>query len=243
MRLSFATAMRIAMLLAGAPAADALAGGFSVSPIGLSLDSRDASASVRVLNTSDETIVVQSKALKWSQAQGRDSTVETRELLVNPPIFRLAPGEEQLVRVAPRNSTRGPIEDAYRLLIREVPPKEEPASGRGAFRIAVAHNMPVYIRPPTPDPNPAANWRAERTAEGVRLIGENGGTSRYRIQDVEFSVGDARLQRTFLVVLAQSRLELDLALRPDPASRSLQIRAQDEAGRPVSIDVPLEERP
>src|SRR5512143_133357 len=96
------------LLLAAANVA--VAASFSIAPLGLSIPSRDSSASVVAENTGGAPLVIQVKAQAWRQDAGNDVRDDTRELIVNPPIFKLAPGEQQLVRVASRAGPPADVE-------------------------------------------------------------------------------------------------------------------------------------
>ena len=76
---------------------------FGLSPLGLAIGANELSGSVVVTNTGSDEIVIQARPYAWSQS-GKESRADTRDLIVNPPIFKLAPGEQQLVRVASRSA-------------------------------------------------------------------------------------------------------------------------------------------
>src|SRR5512144_1571708 len=96
---------------------DAAAGGVTLTP-------RESSAAVNVENTGDSTVVIQVRVQAWLQRDGKDVREDTREVIVNPPIFKLARGEQQLVRFAPRAAPPRDTERAYRVVFQEVPPRD-----------------------------------------------------------------------------------------------------------------------
>jgi len=209
----------------------AVAASFGLSPLGLAIGANELSGSVVVTNSGPDEIVIQARPYAWSQS-GKESRADTRDLIMNPPIFKLAPGEQQLVRVASRTAPLAEAERAYRVVFREVPlSATNPQPG---FRITVAMDIPVYIEPLKPA-NASVTWRVERSS----LIGENAGGRRLRLRNVQLMDGE-KVVHTLpgLVVLAHSRLDIEL---PETASQAhgLRLIGQDDADQPVAIDIPL----
>jgi fimbrial chaperone protein len=92
----------------------AAAASFGVAPIGLTIASNENSGSVVVTNTGADPVVIQARAFAWTQSVD-DVRTETRDLIINPPLFKLAAGESQLVRVASRRPAPEQTELAFRL--------------------------------------------------------------------------------------------------------------------------------
>ena len=79
------------LIVATAPA---VAASFGLSPLGLAIGANELSGSVVVSNSGHDEIVIQARPYAWSQS-GKESRADTRDLIMNPPIFKLAPGEQQ----------------------------------------------------------------------------------------------------------------------------------------------------
>jgi fimbrial chaperone protein len=211
-------ALRVAVVGLLAAANLAWAGGFSLSPLRLSIPARDVSGAVVAENTGNAPIVIQVRPQQWTQHDGKDVRSETRDLVVNPPIFKLGPGEQQLVRVASRLGAPASDERAYRAVFTEVPARETPQTQPG-LRFAVAMDIPVFIESVAPRSPQPILWKAERTSEGVRLRADNPGTVHYRITDVQFSVDGKALHKLgFIVILPKSWLAYDLPAPPRGAT-------------------------
>jgi len=210
--------------------ASAVAASFGLSPLGLTISGRETSGSVVVTNTGAEEVVIQARPYAWSQS-GQESRADTRDLLLNPPIFKLAAGEQQLVRIAPRIAALPDTERAYRVVFSEVPPQSAP--GTSGFRITLAMDIPVYIEP-VKAAQPAVTWRRQ----GANLVVQNAGGRHYRLREVQVFDG-TKVVHTVprIVVLSRSWLEIDLREAALPA-RALRLVGQDDADQQVSIDVP-----
>ncbi len=120
------------------------AGSFQVNPVRVELSAQEKSAVIRVLNTGDETVTIQSQVLAWSQQDGTDQLIPTREVLVSPPIFRLKPGATQIVRVGLLRQIDEHRELSYRLQIEEIP--SPPAPDFKGLQVALRIGMPVFIK-------------------------------------------------------------------------------------------------
>jgi fimbrial chaperone protein len=127
-----------------AVASMAAASSFSLSPLGLSIRANEASGAVTARNQGSETIVIQVRAFTWSQdAEGAEKRTETQDLIINPAVFRIGPGEEQFVRIGPKGSRARDAERAYRLVFSEVLPTLPPGA-QSALRMSLAMDVPLY---------------------------------------------------------------------------------------------------
>jgi len=234
--------VRLAALLLLVAAQGAFAGSFSVSPLGVTIPSRDAAGSVTVTNAADQPVVIQVRTQAWSQRDGKEVREDTREVIVNPPIFRLGPGEQQLVRFASRMGAPREDESAYRVIFSEVPQRDAPRTEPG-FTIALAMDIPLYLEPLAPPRAEPVRWQAERTASGVRVSVDNPGNLHYRLVNLEFAAGMESLhQQGNLVVLPRSRLVFEFA-KPARDATAIKLTAEDLAGHPVSLDIALSPAP
>lgn len=210
------------------------AASFGLAPIGITIAPREQSGSVVVTNTGADDVVIQVRPYAWTQ-NGQESRTETRELVLNPPIFKLAAGAQQLVRVASRVAAPQEVERAYRLVFSEVPAAAQEVEATG-FRIRVAMDIPLYVEPVTLSSVQLA-WRLERSADGSRLVVTNSGGRHFRLRDVRVHErAEAIHTIPRIVVLAKSTLAIDL---PETAKNAqvLRLIGQDDADQPVSIDI------
>ena len=115
-----------------------------------------------------------------------------RDLMINPPIFKLAAGEQQLVRVAPRGAPPPDVERAYRLVFSEVPEVKRPrqrraSASRSRWTFRCSSNRWFAAQP-------AVTWRLEHVGDRSRLVAENSGGRHLRLRDVQVLDG-TRLAR------------------------------------------------
>ena len=131
----------------GAPHA-VYASTFSVAPVRIFLQPRDKATAITVFNEGDSEVVLQADVYQWRQlAKGEDDVQLSEDLIVSPPIIKLAPGAKQVVRLA-RLSLAPPAEQqTYRLIVREVAEIAAVKPASVNVQIALALSMPVFITP------------------------------------------------------------------------------------------------
>jgi fimbrial chaperone protein len=210
----------------------AAAGGFGLSPIGLTISGKEISGSVTATSAGSGPVVLQATVLAWHQENGRDGTAPTESVSVIPPLFKLDPGAAQLIRIIPKPGSRGSTQQAYRLVVREVPTSE--SNIRLGANFVFAMDVPVYIDPPGTALVPA---RPKVTLRGSAVVFANDGDRYFRITDVRFMVEGKEVHREVRVVaLGRSHLAVEI---PQEAARAgrVEVLATSEDGQPISFTV------
>ena len=168
------------------------AGSFSVTPVRIYMALRDRAIAVTLVNEGDTPIVLQADLNQWRQApDGRDELIPTEDLILSPPIIKLAPGARQVVRlarIAPPDLQR---QLTYRLIMREVP-EATPAKEGVQVTIALALSMPVFITPP----GAKRELACEFTPVDPQFLGatcDNRGNAYAQIRSVRFLRGEQAL--------------------------------------------------
>jgi fimbrial chaperone protein len=164
-------------------------GAFTISPIRIELTARAPVAAVTVRNNDAATpAVIQTQAMAWSQREGNDVYEESRALVVSPPIFTIAPGSEQVVRIALRGAPPAERESLYRIYFQELPGTvEDPATTerRPTLRMVLRMGVPVIVGPATGKVTAKPVLKIERTATGAsRVIVRNEGTGHLRVTNL-----------------------------------------------------------
>jgi fimbrial chaperone protein len=179
------------LLLASIASAAALAGQFSVTPVRIFMHPKERAAAITVTNESDEDLVMQADVYAWKQkADGEDDLVLSEDLILAPPILKLAPHARQVVRLAVLNPVASSEQRTYRMIVREVP-EARPADKAVQVQIALAFSLPVFITPPEAKRDLACS--IERTgADTVRANCANGGRAYVQPRELALVAGDGR---------------------------------------------------
>lgn len=124
----------------------AQAGNFTVSSVNISMPSRQPTYALTITNESaDEPLSMQLDTFTWSQKDGQEVYEASKDILISPRVFNIAPAASQIVRIALRNRQDFSTEQTYRLFVKEIP-SEKPLE-EGGVRVALQMNIPVHIVP------------------------------------------------------------------------------------------------
>ncbi|MFN3389638.1 MAG: molecular chaperone, partial [Allosphingosinicella sp.] len=170
-----------ALLLAGLvlAASPAAAGALRINPVTVAVMPDEGAAELRLHNEDKRPAAVRVTALRWTQADGRDRTEPTRDLVVSPPIFTVAPGAQQLIRIGFRNRVPGA---AYRLIVEEIPGPKAPGTG---ISVTLKLDLPLHVIAGR-DAAPSLSWAARRGPDGALLVeGRNSGDRHAQILAIE----------------------------------------------------------
>jgi fimbrial chaperone protein len=208
------------------------AGSFSVNPVRVTLSAKQPVAAITVRNNAAEPAVVQLEASAWSQEEGQDVLVPSSDLLATPPIFTVAPGKAQILRVGLRRPASATGEITYRLVLREVPPQTPPERG---LRVALMISMPIFVVPAT-SVAPTLAWRATRAADGqIRVHVTNSGNAHVQLSKIDLALaagGKTLGSRTVAeyVLPGNTRSWLVKTASPANGGAKVQIHSATDAG-------------
>lgn len=153
------------------------AGSYSVHPVTLELSAAQPATTLKVRNREQSPVTLQLATRKWSQTDGEDSLSNTRDIIAVPPTFTIEPGEEQVVRIGLRQVEPLLLEQAYRVLLQEIPGDSSNGSG---LQFALNMSLPLFVKP-SHAAKPDLAWLVERQDEGrVALSVENKGTGHFK---------------------------------------------------------------
>jgi fimbrial chaperone protein len=177
---------------------DAAAGMIGVSPLRVDFDVAQQTGVLRIFNTGDTDMSMQVDARDWSQAEdGSDEYESTSDGIAVPPIFSIAPGETQIIRVGLVGGQRPDREVAHRLFLTELPqPTYDPLGGQLRMRLIVS--LPIFTAPAAVEPGSDLEIVETVTEEGVlRARFRNPGNTHIRVQEVAaIDTSGAEAQRT-----------------------------------------------
>lgn len=148
-------ALALACALAGIGRA-AGATGLQVAPTTLTLAAARSADGLWLSNTGAESLHAQVRVYAWTQEGGEDHLAPSRALAISPPMLQLEPGAKQLVRVIRVDAPPTGNEQAFRLLVDELPldapaPAAEPKPGAAtALKFVLRYSVPIFVAPATP---------------------------------------------------------------------------------------------
>ena len=170
----------LALTLTGAEA-----GSFMVDPTRIELGADQMSATLVIRNDDQEPTVIRVESRAWRQKDGEDIYEATSEILITPPVVTVAPGSEQILRVALRRPLDGKKELSYRIFLLEVPPPPRP--GFRGLQVALRISLPVFALPAAGATSKTA-WRLAYQAKEHALRVDLANTGDAHMQMQEFSL-------------------------------------------------------
>lgn len=218
----------------------ALAGSVQVDPISIELAHDRSSTSLTVRNRDSQPVSMRVRTYRWSQQNGEDVYQDSDDLIVSPPIFTIAPGRSQLIRIGPRTPSAG---SAYRIVLEEIPAAMREGTG---IRVALRINLPFYILPEGGG-RAALSWSGWRDHDGnVFVEARNNGTRHSQVTtlaSVDAAGAETVLSSRIAVVLPGGSRRWEAGPRPQfAAGATLELRARGAAGEISRGHVVLEQR-
>lgn len=214
-------------LLASVPAA---AGGLQVSPVSVTLTARETADGLTLGNVGDSTLHAQVRVYRWRQGEEGEVLEPSTGLAISPPMVALEPGASQLVRVIRTGPApaAGAAEDAYRIVVDELPVAD--AKAGGGLDFVFRYSLPVFVEPAGPEIQPDLEWKLVEVDGAIGLEVRNAGRKHAQVADVAVRWPDG--QRTELApgllgyALAGTSMTWGTAepWRPTAPSGSLEVR-------------------
>ena len=131
----------------------AWANGLQVAPTSVTISSAKPAGELWISHTSQtdfkKPMHAQIRVFAWSQDKGQDLLHPTKAMVVTPPLMTIEGTVPQLVRVLalPEALSQVQTEQAYRLIVDEIPDQHESSGG---LSFVMHYSIPVFITPQTP---------------------------------------------------------------------------------------------
>ncbi len=166
-------------------AGGASAASLQVAPVLLEVAAPGATTTVTLRNTGVSPITTQVRVFRWIQDGGKERFEPTEDVVASPPAAELRPGQDYVVRVVRLAKTPLAGEEAYRLLIDELP---QPTQRGRAVNFVVRHALPLFFDSQDGSA-PRASWRVTQKGRVVSLTATNEGDRRIRLSGVKIDSG------------------------------------------------------
>ncbi len=221
-----------------AAASPAAAGSFKVNPVNLSIPADRSATSLSLTNTDGQPVSVRVLTYTWTQPDGRDLYVDTNQVIVSPPIFTLAPGQTQLVRVGLKQRRSG---EFYRVIFEEIP---RAGTATSAIQVALRLNLPLFVEAAKGKPD--LRWQAWRDRSGtLSLDARNLGNRHQKVLQIDLGCeagGDCIRSKEMGDVLPQGSKQWGLGRHPEiGAGSTISLKIRTPTGD-VQTQVVVQER-
>lgn len=163
-----------------------------------------------------QPVTVQVRVLGWTQGQGDDQFDAQKDVIASPPITDIAAGARQMVRLMAMGPATPLSEDAYRVIVDELPRPagalangEAPQAAMGV-QLQVRYAIPLFVygpgavgprmpaaalaavrAAPVRTLEPDLSWRIDSRGDAHRLVLRNDGGGHGRLTAVLWETGAA----------------------------------------------------
>lgn len=118
-----------------------------VYPVNIDFKKNEKVKAVYVSNAGNSAINAQIRVYQWEQKNNKNTLSETKNIITSPPITDIPPAQQQLIRIILSSINDNGKEQAYRLVIDELPGSEDPEND-GAVKFLLRYSLPVFIHTP-----------------------------------------------------------------------------------------------
>ena len=118
-----------------------------VWPIFQAIKSDDRGSELWLQNRGSHDVTLQIRVFKWQQRQSASVYSDQKNVLASPPFVTVKPGEKQLIRMIRLRPTSPQQEDAYRIVIDEIPQASTaPEQGHEAgLMMRMRYVLPLFL--------------------------------------------------------------------------------------------------
>lgn len=188
--------------LAASPAPAQSSGALLIWPVDPVIEAKQNATAIWLENSGNAPKTLQVRIFAWAQKDGHNVYAAQNDVIGSPPIVTIGPGERQLVRLTRTVAPSEEPEQAYRVIVDEIPVPQAAEAGAGAsvsFRMrysiplfSYAQGMPPDLRDTikTQHVKRELKWRVAQDAEGRYLEVKNEAKIHARLVDVSFELGD-----------------------------------------------------
>ena len=232
-----AMALLLAAWLFAAPSG---AANLRITPVKIEMPPGQGSTEVRVRNAEDAEAAFQVETFTWRQNQhGEDILEPTDQLIAVPPLFRIDPDAEQVVRIGHMAAPSADNETSYRLVLTELPLQKAEAGGP-AVRVRLRIVLPVFIGPASGPAAPALRLESVTRHEHeirVALTNVGGGHDRLAHARLLDAAGQT-LAEAGQALYVLGRSEVTLMLKEPEGARARSVEVTTLTGETFQRDVP-----
>lgn len=114
---------------------------FTISPLKLEFKESEKVISAMLTNESDEEKHFQVSIVKLGKKGDKVNSIQSKDLMVTPLMFKIQPHKQQLIRIA-RKDLASNLSDVYKLEVKELPHKQK---GDNVVHLVTQFNIPISL--------------------------------------------------------------------------------------------------
>jgi fimbrial chaperone protein len=207
----------------------ASAASLSVSPILLRVVTPSKQTILTVNNLARRQVTVQLRVFKWVLRDGKDYFLNTRDVIVSPPIARLRSNGSLQVRILCTSSQPVVGEETYRVIVDEVPDANRVRNV--GVNLALRYTLPLFFLNPSAR-QPRLTWSVRGSGKRRQLLVQNNGDVHVRL--AALAIGNFQISKGLAgYALGRSVRIFDLPPRAPSSGRVTAITGQGKLSAAV----------
>lgn len=108
--------------------------------------SADASATeLWIQNQGNSATTMQVRIVRWQQENGFERYTAQQDVVASPPIVTIGTGNKQLIRLIRQGTIPKGVEQAYRIIVDEIPQPDVKASPAIGLRLQMRYSIPLFV--------------------------------------------------------------------------------------------------
>ncbi len=96
-------------------------------------------------NQGNSPAMMQIRIVRWSQEGGHERYQAQQDVVASPPISRIERGSKQLIRLIKQIPAPAGKENAYRIIIDEIPQPNDPNTPQMGLKIQMRYSLPLFV--------------------------------------------------------------------------------------------------
>lgn len=189
-------------LVAATPVRAQSSGALLIWPVDPVIEAKQNATALWLENAGREPKTLQVRIFAWAQKEGQNVYAAQNDVIGSPPIVTIGAGQRQLVRLTRTVPPSDEPEQAYRVIVDEIPVPQPAGTSAGAsvsFRMRYSIPLFSYAQGMPPDLREtiktqlvkrALQWRVGQDADGRYLEVKNEAKIHARLVDVSFEQGN-----------------------------------------------------
>jgi fimbrial chaperone protein len=147
MEMNVKTAVLIFLtLLPAAITLPANAASLGIWPINPRIDVNESATAIWIKNNERRPVTLQIRVMDWHQNNGEDEMQEQQTVIASPPMVKVNPGDQQMVRIVNRhgNVSENITEHSHRIFVDEIPDTRQDKNEDAHLRLQMRYSLPLF---------------------------------------------------------------------------------------------------
>ncbi|AGN84617.1 fimbrial biogenesis chaperone [Enterobacter sp. R4-368] len=98
-----------------------------------------------IQNQGEAPTTMQVRIVRWQQEKGLERYQQQNEIVASPPIVRIEKESKQLIRLIKQASIPAGVEQAYRIIVDEIPQPENSDKPQIGLKLQMRYSIPLFV--------------------------------------------------------------------------------------------------